>query len=65
MELFSSNIEKILRFFQKKAFLIFPKKEPCSFQSKLKMERKRKRKPWKKIHIFLIFWEMELLGPKL
>ena len=48
MELFSSNIEKIIIFSLKKAFLIFPKTKPCTFQSKLKTERKRKRKPWKK-----------------
>ena len=45
MELFSSNIKKILIFSQKKiflifsqkkVFLIFPQEEPCTFQPKLK-----------------------------
>ena len=31
MELFDSKIKKILTFSQKKAFLIFPEMEPCTF----------------------------------
>ena len=34
MELSSQHIKKILIFFQKKAFLIFPKMESCTFQPK-------------------------------
>ena len=34
MELLSSNIKKILIFSQKKAFLVLPEMEPCSFQPK-------------------------------
>ena len=32
MELFTSNIKKILILFQKKAFLIFPEMEPWTFR---------------------------------
>ena len=34
MKLSSSNIKTILIFPQKKAFLIFPEMEPCTFQPK-------------------------------
>ena len=37
MKLSGSNIKKILIFSQKKAFLIFPKIEPCTFQPKLEI----------------------------
>ena len=36
MELSDSKIKKYLIFSQKKAFLIFPEMEPCTFQPKLK-----------------------------
>ena len=39
MELSSSNIKKILIFSHKKAFLIFPEMEPCTFQPRLKKEK--------------------------
>ena len=39
MELSSSNIKKVLIFFQKKAILIFPEVEPCTFQPKLKKQK--------------------------
>ena len=48
-----NNIEKILIFSQKKAFLIFPDMEPCPFQPKL--EKLKKSTPRQ----FLIFQEME------
>ena len=35
MKLSSSNIKFFFIFSQKKAFLIFPKTEPCTFQPKL------------------------------
>ena len=36
MELFSSNVKKILIFSQKKAFPIFLQMKPCTFYPKLK-----------------------------
>ena len=44
MKLSNSNIKKILIFSQKKAFLIFPEMEPCTFQSKLEKEEKSIRR---------------------
>ena len=35
MDLSSSNIKKIYIFSQKKAFLLFPEMEPCTFRPKL------------------------------
>ena len=35
MELSTSNIKKILIFSKKKAFLMFPEMEPCTFQPKI------------------------------
>ena len=40
MKLSSFTINKILIFSQKKAFLIFPEMEPCTFQPKLKKLKK-------------------------
>ena len=76
MELSSSNIKKLLIFSQKKAFLIFPKKEPCTFQIKLKkikqstprkflifqeMETPKEFLIFSQYKAFLIFWKMETL----
>ena len=35
-----SNIKKLIIFSQKKAFVIFPKMEPCNFQSKIEKQKK-------------------------
>ena len=56
MELSGFNIKKYLIFFQKKAFLIFREKErELSYVSVSNFPRSKN---------FLIFWEMELSGPK-
>ena len=39
MELSSPNINKILIFSKKKAFLIYPEMEPCTFQPRLEKEK--------------------------
>ena len=60
MELFSSNVKKILIFSQKKAFPIFLQMKPCTFYPKLKkyhlLREKllcfKKRKHWKTSYIF-------------
>ena len=35
-----SNIKKLIIFSQKEAFVIFPKMEPCTFQSKIEKQKK-------------------------
>ena len=40
MQLSSSNIKITLIFSQKRAFLIFPEMEPCTFHPKLKKQEK-------------------------
>ena len=60
MELFGSNIKKILIFSQKnKAFLIFLEMEPCTFQPKQKTPQKLFILSQKKA--FLISHETETL----
>ena len=49
-------------FSQKKAYLIFPEMEPCTFQQNLEIKEIR---PWKLKWNFLIFWDMIFLSPKL
>ena len=63
MELSNCNIKKFLIFYQKKAFLIFPGIEPCTFSSQAqKIEKNpsrenflylKKRKPQRNLLYFL------------
>ena len=55
MEISDPKIKKFLIFSQKKAFLIFPEAEPCTFQAQAR-KVKENLLPKK----FLTFWAMEL-----
>ena len=57
MELSSSNIEKIIVFSQKKAFLKFPEMEHGTFHCKLKKKKKEKKKKNSTPRKFLVFQE--------